>query len=64
MTEAEKLRRDIDALRESIRLDWADLAHLGLSPEERAGIHEHVNMCIQDLNALLAQLNTLNAKGS
>ena len=35
MTNQEKLMSDIGTLRDSIRLDWADIANLDLTPEEQ-----------------------------
>ena len=62
LTEAEKLKRDIDTLRESIRLDWAELDQLPMSADERAGIREHIKTCVKDLTDLLARLDGLNAE--
>jgi hypothetical protein len=64
VTEEEKLRRDIETLREAIRLDWADLAQLPLTPEERQGIRHNVTICVRDLADLLARLDNLDAKGA
>ncbi|MBR1121384.1 zf-HC2 domain-containing protein [Bradyrhizobium lablabi] len=58
MTETEKLLRDIETLRTSMQLDWIDLAGR-LSPEERAGIREHLETCHADLKGLLKRLWTL-----
>ena len=41
MTEQEKLRRDIDGLKESIRLDWVDLASKAMTASERKALHTH-----------------------
>jgi hypothetical protein len=49
MTDKDKLLRDIDTLRESIRLDWVDLARLSLTQEERGGIRQHIELCFREL---------------
>lgn len=56
MTEKEKLLRDIETLRESMRRDWKDLAALHLDPEDRAGIKKHIEWCQQELAELVAKL--------
>lgn len=56
MTKAEKLKRDIETLQESIRQDWQDLAALNLTPEERLGIRKHLKWCALQLNFLAMQI--------
>jgi hypothetical protein len=56
LTETEKLLRDIETLRTSIRTDWADLATKSLSKEDRAGVREHLEICSAELKNLLEQL--------
>ena len=56
MTERERLLRDIEGLRESIRLNFVDLAKLDLSPEDRAGIRQNSALLIKELADLLARL--------
>jgi hypothetical protein len=58
-----KLLRDIDGLRESIRLDWADLAKLQLSGDERRGIQQHIDLCIADLKELVSRLPAMPSAG-
>ncbi|WP_156256110.1 hypothetical protein [Sandarakinorhabdus oryzae] len=50
---ADKIKRDIETLRESIRLDWADWSKVDLSPSERKGLSQHIKWCALELNALL-----------
>jgi hypothetical protein len=60
MTEREMLERDINGLRESIRLNWIDLDRLQLTPEDRAGIRENSRLLaleLADLNQRLEQLD-------
>ena len=59
MTEMDKLKRDIDTLRESIRLDWQELAQLALTADERQGIRDHIEICQEDLRDLLNRLDQL-----
>ena len=53
MTDQQKRLRDIDTLRESIRLNYADLDKMVLTPDERAGIRQHIGWCIKELTELL-----------
>jgi len=56
MTPTEKLKRDIETLRESIKLDGIVFEILGLTQEERAGILEHMGGCLSELQELKSQL--------
>ena len=42
MTSQEKLQREIDTLRESIKQEWQDIATKLLSTSERQGIKQHI----------------------
>jgi len=53
----ERLLRDIETLRLSIRQDWADMAQLVLTAEERAGVARHIQLCIEELHALFRRLD-------
>jgi hypothetical protein len=55
-TEHEKLIRDIEGLREAIRLNYLDLDRLALSPDQRAGIKQNTVLLMKDLTELLARL--------
>lgn len=57
MTDQQKLLRDIDTLKESIRLNHADLDKLVLTPSERAEIRESIKWCISELCELLARFD-------
>jgi hypothetical protein len=59
MTEREKLQRDIDTLRESIRLNWLDLSRLPLNFQEAQAIRAEINVCVRDLADLLMRLDQL-----
>jgi len=56
MTKAEKLLRDIEALRESIEIEWDDLASNPLREEERGNIRLHIERCQAELHILLQRL--------
>lgn len=58
MTSQEKLKRDIDTLRDSIKLDWQDLASKQLTQDERKGLKEHIEWCSSELNSLYERLST------
>jgi hypothetical protein len=63
MTELEKLRRDMDALRESIKAQSVSLHQR--SPSELNGLLEHAAWCLTELEELQKQLKKLtNLKGS
>jgi hypothetical protein len=57
MTPTEKLKRDIETLRGSISLDGMVFEILGLTPDERAGILEHMGWCLSELQELKSKLN-------
>ena len=60
MTEAEKLVRDLDTLRQSIQLDWQDLAK---APDQktRDGVLEHLMWCFAELDGLRKRLEAHDA---
>ncbi len=51
MTRLEKLKRDIETLRDSMKLDAAELARA--SPEEKRGILKHMKWCAEEMAALM-----------
>jgi hypothetical protein len=53
MTETEKLVRHIETLRESIKIDWADLNSSPLREKERETIRSHLEACQAELKNLL-----------
>ena len=57
MTPTEKFKKDIETLRESISLDGMVFEILGLTPDERAGILEHMGWCLSELQELKSKLN-------
>jgi hypothetical protein len=56
MTPTEKFKKDIETLRESIKLDGIVFEIIGLTPEERAGILEHIGQCLSELQELTSKL--------
>jgi hypothetical protein len=50
--EDERIDWEIEALRESIRLDWTELAQKGLSTEKHRNVREHLSMCNEALKDL------------
>lgn len=57
MTDQEKLKRDIDTLRESIRRGWADMDSKPMPPEERRALRRHIAGLVSELAELLARLD-------
>ena len=53
MTEADRLRRDIEGKLESVRLAWIQMAS-SLSPSERAEIRRSIELHLADLKALIS----------
>jgi hypothetical protein len=60
MTERKKLKRDIDGLNNSIRLDWVNLASKNLSATDRAGIRQDIAFLMEELAALATRLDELD----
>lgn len=50
---AGRIKRNIDALRASIALDWYDRAVLPFASREREELKQHIKWCALELNALL-----------
>lgn len=49
MADREKLKRDMDGLNRSIRLDWVELESKNLSPADRMDIRRHVTLLRDEL---------------
>jgi hypothetical protein len=60
MTGTEKLLRDIEALRESIAIDWEDLRANPLREEERNSVRTHLEACQAELKKLISRFLTIN----
>lgn len=59
MTNTEKLLRDITTLKESIEIEWDDLASNPLREEEREKIRLHIEQCQAELQNLLERLTAV-----
>ena len=66
MTDEEKrIRWEIDTLRESIHLDWANLASKNLTADRRKVIREHLDICnstLKDLKDLVERNRSASQK--
>jgi hypothetical protein len=60
MTEIEKLLRDIQALRESIQIDWDDLHSNPHREEERNVVRAHLEACQAELQTLVERFLASN----
>jgi hypothetical protein len=62
MTKIEKLQRDIDTVRESIRLDWFDLAEKPLmSQPEQMALKRSIGVLMADLHELAREIDAIRA---
>ena len=57
LMELKKARRDADALIESLRLDWRELAEGSHTAEQAEGIKIHMKWCLEELEGLPQQLD-------
>ena len=64
MANSEKLKRDMDNLNRSIRLDWVELESKNLTPADRMDIRRHVTLLRDELTALLLRLNELDERST
>jgi len=64
MTEAEKLIRGIESLRETIRREWFNIRLDALTHDDRLVIREHIERCHADLKILLDRLWNLDEGNS
>jgi sucrose-6-phosphate hydrolase SacC (GH32 family) len=56
-SEREKLVRDIDGLKERIRLAWLDMASKPATPAEREKLHKSIESLVKELDTLRAKLH-------
>ncbi len=56
MTDAEKLIREIELLRETIRREWFNVRLDALTHDDRVVIRENIERCHADLKILLDRL--------
>ena len=64
MADGEKLKRDMDRLNKSIRVDWVELESKNLSPADRMDIRRHITLLRDELTALLLRLNELDERST
>jgi hypothetical protein len=57
MTDHEKLRRDIDGLKENIRLGWVEIGSRPMTPEEQRELRNHITLLVAELAQLLVRLD-------
>ena len=63
MTDHEKLRRDIDTLRESVRIEWQEIEAKNLGTAERHDLMTHIKWCVNELGLLLQKFEDLEKLG-
>lgn len=56
MPEQEKLKHDIDTLKESIRLSWLNMTSGPITAQERRELRIHISELVQELAKLLDRL--------
>jgi hypothetical protein len=56
-TEREKLVRDINGLKESVRLGWLEMAGKPMTPAERQGLRKSIDSLVTELNNLRMTLD-------
>ena len=59
LTDAERLKRDIDTLRESIRLDWLDLASGTMTADDRMALRSDIAALSLELRDLIERFDAL-----
>ena len=59
LTEREELIRDIDGLKERIRLAWMDMVSKPMTAAERQELAQSLDTLIKDLNSLRTKLDQL-----
>jgi hypothetical protein len=61
MNRIEKLRGNIETLKDSLALDWSDLS-LPLTGEQRAEIENHLEWCLTEMDWCLAEMKKLSQR--
>jgi hypothetical protein len=61
-TDEQELTWRIDNLRESISLDWKNLATKNLTADQRKAIREHLNICNSTLRDLVERSRSASQK--
>jgi hypothetical protein len=61
MNRIEKLRGNMETLKDSLALDWSDLA-LSLTDEQRTEIEDHLEWCLMEMGWCLAEMKKLSQR--
>jgi hypothetical protein len=61
MNRIEKLRANIEILKDSLALDWSDLAH-SLTDHQRVDIEDHLEWCLTEMGWCLAEMKKLSER--
>lgn len=61
MNRLEKMRRNIETLKNSLRLDWINLAE-PLADEQRAEIEKHLEWCLTEMSWCLTEMKKLSER--
>jgi hypothetical protein len=61
MNRIEKLRGNIESLRNSLAVDWSDLA-MPLTGEQRAEIENHLEWCLTEMGWCLTEMKKLSQR--
>ena len=61
MHRIEKLRANIETLKDSLALDWSDLAQ-SLTNEQRIDIENHLEWCLTEMGWCLAEMKKLSER--
>jgi len=61
MNRIEKLRGNIETLKDSLATDWSDLAH-SLTDEQRIEIEDHLEWCLTEMGWCLAEMKKLSQR--
>jgi hypothetical protein len=62
MTDEERVRWEIAAVRDAISLDWANLASKNLPPEKCKAISQHLEICTSALKDLVERNRSASQK--
>jgi flagellar hook-associated protein FlgK len=60
LTEREELIREINGLKESIRVAWTDMVSKPMAPAERQELRQSLGTLVHDLNNLRTKLDQLS----
>jgi hypothetical protein len=61
MNRIEKLRGNIETLKDSLALDWSDLA-MPLTGEQRAEIENHLEWCLAEMGWCLTEMKKVSQR--